>query len=384
MKSVWAIRPEDGLSPTILGVKIMSEEGNFGYYEAISLMVITIVMKAFFTSPSALVGIVGTSGWYMTIIAMLVAILGFMFLYFLLKRFNNKNLMEIADIVMGKQLGSIILIFIAVFFLVIASINMREYIEVLKVYVLTESPPSFLMVLLSVSVAVLSYMGLETIARYSRFFIYILFLGYILVLLLSTQNFVPRQLYPIFGYGLDKTIVAGVKRCSAYGEIVILGIIASSLQGHKEVKKIGLWSILISGIVISSSLLVYSLVFPYTVGQEITSPMYEMAALIDYGGFLQRMEPIFLFLWNFGSFIEITVLFYAVLMIYCYVFKIKDKRPIILPMLTVLYCLNFLPKGLSEVIDYIELTRAWGGLLFFLPPIIIYIVAIIRKKKELQ
>ena len=205
---------------------------------------------------------VGTAGWYMNILSMLVAILGFMILLSLLKRFNNKNIMQISDLVLGKPVGSIMLITLAALILLVSSINMREYIEVMKVYVMPESPPSFLMVLLSISVAVLSFMGLETIARYSKFIIYILSAGYILVILLSTQNFVPRQLYPVLGYGLDKTIITGLQRCSVYGDIAILGIIASSLQGYREIKKIGLWSILISGIVFSTSLLAYSLVSP--------------------------------------------------------------------------------------------------------------------------
>ncbi len=361
----------------------MNKEGKFGYHEAISLMVITIVMKVFFTGPAIIMSTVGTAGWYMNILSMLVAILGFMILLSLLKRFNNKNIMQISDLVLGKPVGSIMLITLAAQILLVSSINTREYIEVMKVYVMPESPPSFLMVLLSISVAVLSFMGLETIARYSKFIIYILSAGYILVILLSTQNFVPRQLYPVLGYGLDKTIITGLQRCSVYGDIAILGIIASSLQGYREIKKIGLWSILISGIVFSTSLLAYSLVFPYTVGQEITSPMYEMASLIDYGGFLQRMEPIFLFLWNFGSFIEITLTFYAALMVFCHVFRIEDKRPVILPMLTILYCLNLIPRGISEVISVnINRLRTWGGVLFFTPSIILLVVALIRKKKE--
>ena len=111
--------------------------------------------------------------------------------------------------------------------------------------------------------------------------------------------------------------------------------------------------------------------------------MYEMASLIDYGGFLQRMEPIFLFLWNFGSFIEIALTFYAALMVFCHVFRIEDKRPVILPMLTILYCLNLIPRGISEVISVnINRLRTWGGVLFFTPSIILLVVALIRKKKE--
>ena len=138
----------------------MIREGNFGYHEAISLLAITILAKTFFTSPAILVGIVGTAGWYMTLISALTAMFGFMFLYLLLKRFPNKNIMEIADMVLGK-LGSIIFLFLfGGFLLWSASISIREFAEVLKVYVLPQSPPSFIIILFLITIIVLSFMGL--------------------------------------------------------------------------------------------------------------------------------------------------------------------------------------------------------------------------------
>lgn len=360
----------------------MIKEGNFGYHEAISLLVITIVTKVFFTSPAILVEIVGTSGWYMTIISMLVAIFAFMFLYLLLKRFPQKNIMEIADLVLGKLGSTIFLLILGGFLLWTASASVREFAEVLKVYVMPKSPPSFIMILFLVTIIVLSFMGMETIVRFAKFIIYILGAGYILVVLLSSQNFAPRHLFPLLGYGLDTTIIHGLLRSSFYGDIVIIGVIASSLQGYKEIKRIGFSALLISGFLTSFSLLVFTLVFPYTVGQELTSPMYEMAARIDYGGFMQRMEPLFLFLWNFGTFIEVSFILYATIMIYCHVFRIEDKRPIILPMVTTLYSLSLIPKSIIEVTSgLVQTLRSWGWIIYYMPPIVILIIAFIRKKK---
>ncbi len=360
----------------------MLKEGKFGYHEAISLIVITISTRVFFTSPAVVAAIVGTSGWYMTLISALVAAFAFMFVYLLLKRFPRKNLMEINDLVLGRWVGSIVSFIFAGFLLFTASTNMREFSEVLKVYVLPKSPPSLIMVFFTLCVIVLSFIGLETIARFAKFIIYILAAGYIIIILLSTQNFSIHRLFPLFGYGLDTAILNGINRNSVYGPVTLVGVIALSLHGPKEIKRIGFSSIIISGIVISSAVLAFDLVFPYETALELVSPMYAMAALIDYGGFLQRMEPIFLFLWNFGTFIEVTLLFYGVLMIYCHVFKISDKRPIILPLATALYSLNLLPSGISEVVSgFVPALRAWGWIFYFLPSIIVLVVAVIRKKK---
>ena len=321
----------------------MIRDGNFGYHEAISLLAITILAKTFFTSPAILVGIVGTAGWYMTLISALTAMFGFMFLYLLLKRFPNKNIMEIADLVLGRLGSTIFLLILGGFLLWTASVSVREFAEVLKVYVMPKSPPSFIMILFLVTIIVLSFMGMETIVRFAKFIIYILGAGYILVVLLSSQNFAPRHLFPLLGYGLDTTIIHGLLRSSFYGDIVIIGVIASSLQGYKEIKRIGFSALLISGFLTSFSLLVFTLVF-LTVGQELTSPMYEMAARIDMVGLCSEWNR-FSFSLNSG-FIEVSFILYATIMIYCHVFRIEDKRPIILPMVTTLYSLSLIPKVL--------------------------------------
>ena len=140
----------------------------------------------------------------MTLISALTAMFGFMFLYLLLKRFPNKNIMEIADMVLGK-LGSIIFLFLfGGFLLWSASISIREFAEVLKVYVLPQSPPSFIIILFLITIIVLSFMGLETIARFAKFIIYILGVGFILVFPAFCPEHCTSVSFPLLGYGLIK------------------------------------------------------------------------------------------------------------------------------------------------------------------------------------
>lgn len=360
----------------------MIKETKFGYHEAISLIVITIFIRAFFTSPGRVVEQVGTAGWYMTLISAATAALLFLPIYFLLKRFPDKNITQINDLVLGKVAGSAFSFIAGIFLLAIVAINFREFTEMLKTYVLPNSPPSFIMIVFLMGVIALSFMGLETIARYAKLLIYVLIAGYFLVVILSIKNFKFAHILPILGFGLDKTIINGLLRSSFYGDVVIVAFIASSLHGIKEIKRIAFSSILISGILTSSALLTFSLVFPYTTAQELTAPMYEMAAMIQYGSFLQQMDPFFLFFWNFGSFIEISIIFYCAIINYCYVFRISDKRPIILPMATLVFCISLIPKGISEVIGReIEFIRKWGWIFYFVPSMIVLVIAVIRKKK---
>jgi spore germination protein KB len=73
-----------------------------------------------------------------------------------------------------------------------------------------------------------------------------------------------------------------------YKLVLKLAVVASSLQGTKHVKKAGYFSLVLSGILASFALLAFTLTFPYCTRAEITAPMYQITAMIDYGRLLQK------------------------------------------------------------------------------------------------
>lgn len=359
----------------------MIKEGKFGPSEAIWLTTFAISAKVFYTSPAIVSSLVGTAGWYMTLISMVVAVIGFTFIYLLLKRFPGKGIIEIFEITLGRYIGFIFSLLLALLLVSISAIRVREFTEVLKVYVMPLTPPTFILILFIGTVAVLNILGLETIARFSKLISYILIFGFFVVIILGQQNYSIHRLFPILGYGLKKTLYNGVIRSSVYGEVIILAVFAGSLQGIKHIKKAGYISLLLSGFLISIALLAFIMTFPYYVAMEITSPMYEMATLIDYGRFLQRVEPIFLFIMSISSLISVSAVFHAFVSIYCKMFRIQDTRPVILAASIITFALAVSQKNISEVtFGSVQSFRDYGGLVFFIPPIISLIAAKLRKK----
>lgn len=360
----------------------MIERGKFGPEEAISLLTITIATKALSSSLSTVIQLVGPAGWYMTLISAGVSILFFSFIYLLLKMFPKKNLMEIFDEVLGKCLGRSFSFVIAASLLLIAALNLREFTDMLKIYVMPLSPPIYIMVLFLLGILTFSFLGLESLARFSRLASYSLLFGFIMVIVMSFENFRLHRLFPILGHGLFKTVYYGVMRSSAYMEVLLVGVFASSFQGIKYVKKIGFISLILSGVIISSAILACDLVFPYFTGREIVAPMYTMVSIINLGWFFQRLDPLFIFIWNISSLISVTAKFYGSLMIFCHIFNIDDKKPVIIPFGILLLTLATIPRDIITVIKvYMPFVMQWGGTVFYLLPCMILIIAILRKKK---
>ena len=359
----------------------MIKEGKFGPQEAIWLTTIAIASKVFYTSPATISNLVGTAGWYMTLISASVAAIGFTFIYLLLKRFPGKDIIEIFEITLGRFWGFIFSALLALHMVSIAAVRTREFSEVLKVYILPLTPITFVLILFIGAVVVLNTLGLETLARFSKLTAYTMAVGFFIVLALGQQNYSIHRLFPILGYGLGKTILHGVIRSSVYGEVIILAVFAPSLQGIEHIKKAGYTSLALSGFFISIALLAFILTFPYYVAMEVTSPMYEMITLIDYGRFLQRVDPIFLFIMAISSIISVSAVFCAFVSIYCKMFRIQDIKPVIWAASIITFALAMSQKSISDVtFGSVQYLRNYGGLVFFIPPLISLIAAKLRKK----
>ncbi|HBN85838.1 MAG TPA: hypothetical protein DDZ89_18575 [Clostridiales bacterium] len=123
-------------------------------------------------------------------------------------------------------------------------------------------------------------------------------------------------------------------------------------------KKEGIISIVLSAFFISATLFAYSLTFPYFIEQEITSPLYELSTLIDYGRHIQRLEPIF-FTLIFSSLITTTVIYYAFITIYCKMFKISDRKPIIIAGVFVLMSASLLQPDVVSTFEQVQVLRKY-------------------------
>jgi hypothetical protein len=63
-------------------------------------------------------------------------------------------------------------------------------------------------------------------------------------------------------------------------------------------------------------------------------------------------------------------------------FRIKDKKPLIFPFAIILFSLSMIPRGIMDVISiYRQDLMQYGWIVFYIPPLIALITAIIRKKK---
>ena len=79
--------------------------------------------------------------------------------------------------------------------------------------------------------------------------------------------------------------------------------------------------------------------------------------------------------------IGISLIFYSSIWLYCKIFNINDKRPIILAGCVILFLISLLQKDIISVITgNVSLIRYYGFIPYFIIPLLALIVAAIRRK----
>jgi len=354
----------------------------FGKWEAVSLILNMICTKIFLFFPRMTVEIAGTAGWIMTLYNCAVVLIMFTVLISLYKKFEGKDILDIAEIAGGKLLKVFTGIVLASFLLVLEAAVLRQFSEDMKVVSLPITPLSFIMILFLIGIIAGCFFGLEAIVRYLSIVVPVIATGFIIILVAIIPKIDITNITPILGTGPYDIFVKGFPQISIFSELIIIFLIMPYLGGYNNGKSVGYTTIWLATMFFTLGSLFYILVFPYPESVERFLPIYQMSRLIDLGRFFRRIEPIFVFIWAMGALTDLVSLFYFTVYTISRSFDIKYQRPLILPFAVILFCIAFIPPDIDVVIRIIRvfyskvawiLTFAFSGM--------ILLTAFLRKRK---
>ncbi len=323
----------------------------FGKWEAVALLINSICTKIFLNYARVSVENAGTAGWILSIYISLVTLIVFTLLIRLYKRFEGKDILEVAEMGGGKILKILTGLIIAGVLFYLTVITIREFSEDMKVISLPTSPLSYVMIFFIVGVIIGSFLGLESIVRYHAILVPVIATAYILILIGAIKLMDISNVYPILGTGAYDIFGKGFFRVSVFGELLLLFLIIPYIGSYKNAKRIGYTAIGFSSVFFILGSLAYILSFPYPSNMEPFLPMYQLARLITYGRFFQRIESIFVFIWATAALMNLTVNFYFMVYVLSRIFDMKYIRPLIMPCAILVFSTAFVPQSLISVLN---------------------------------
>lgn len=352
-----------------------------GYAEAIALAMIFTGSKAFLGYPRFLVEVGMTAGWLIAFIGMLLSMLFWLAISALLNRFPRKSLIEINKLTLGRFGGLAANLALLAYLIFSTSNLLRIFSDAVIITALPEAPISAIALLFIGVMWLTAYLGLESISRNAFIALPFILTGVSLVLLLLYPFWNFKELFPLFGTGLPSILLQGVLDTSAFGEILILAILAPnfSFDGTK-LRNIGLFSIGILGLYFISITIVFLMVIPVPTTLENLTPFYQLSRSIYISKYYQRLESVFVLFWTYTAFLRLSLGLFVAASVTRDTFSLPYYRPLLPSMVIIFLALALTPAEMTTAITYerYRLMLSWVITLFM--PACIWAIAVLRRK----
>jgi spore germination protein KB len=364
----------------------LTKNENIGHREALTILIIAMSGKIFLSFPRNMAVLGESAGWIIVLLAGILSLIGFLFIYFLLRKYPGKNIIEIARVVSGSVIGSMVGVVFFIFFLLITSFYLRQFVESFILTILPRTPISVITFSLMVILVYGCLLGIETISRVAWFFGPYLLAGLIIILLFGMSHADVQRLLPILGTGPAALLKASLTNISLFSEILLFGLIAPLIANQAKLFGVGFYSIIIAILINIALTIVMILVFNYIASARLIFPAFQLARLITLEKFIQRVEAVFVFLWFFTAAIQLSALFYGTVISFAQAFRIGDYRPLSIPLGVLVFTISLIPTSMTQAVNLndFQISKYYSIVVFGVPLLLWLVSLMIHKKSSEQ
>ncbi len=354
-----------------------------GKFEAIALIIMITINQIIFNLPNTIIMNTGSSAWLNVIVISIVAILFCLLICKLFKSFPTQDIVDISEYLGGKTLKTIVGILYILFFIFVAGIFLRYLSSSLKLIYFEKSPIVFLLLLFLIPVVLTIKLGIKPVAQVNLVFTPIVLFSMLIILFATAKDFVPERIFPILGFGADKTFLIGLNNIFTFSSFAYLYFLIPVLKEPKDFKFIAVTSIIISAIYLFLSVVCLLMIFPFIAFSDEMLSVYLLTRLIEFGKFFQRVDAIFIFVWILSTFSFLSITTGFINRILKKLIKIKNHKEMSYSICAIIFSVALIFKNISDM-KYIQntLLKYIVILLVFVISLIILILANLKHKKE--
>lgn len=350
--------------------------------EAITLILIITINKLFINMPQIILLSCGSSSILNVIFISIIIILFTYIICKLFKYFSNYDIIDISSFLGGNFLKYLIGTFLVVYLIIISSIFLRDFVEIIHVLYYPNSPILYLLLFFIVIAIVSNSIGNKSIVKTNVILSFLMIFSLLISYFTISPNITFERIFPILGYGTYETFFSGLTNIFAFNGLIILYILPPLLENKKDFTKASMIAVVISSILIALATASMLLTFSFSPFMKEISPLYMLLSNNELGKYLQHPESLFLFTWvlSFMSYLNV------ICMLLIYILKklthVKNEKPFIIIISLIILMLSLIPKNIMEVRELGKslLKYAASPAIFLVFPIIL-ILANLKQKK---
>lgn len=319
------------------------------------LVTATILATNILFIPSNVVREAGEMGWITLLVAggLDIAVGGLLF--YLGRKFPEKDFIQYAFTLAGVIPGAIINFLFLSFLLLAATLSVRTFGDFITENYLPQTPPSFIIGLVVLVAGAGSFYGLESIARASELITPPALGLLLLILALVLPDLDLARLRPLSFEAVGSVLRASLVPASLFGECVIMGMLMPFVQEQRKTLLAKATAVTVAALVVSLLVAAAVGVFGARQTANFTCPLNQLTRIISIGGFLERLEALFMSLWMLTAYIKISIFLWVIAWGLRQWWKLTDYRSLLVPLgLVVALLAELVASSCTEIIAYLE------------------------------
>ena len=150
--------------------------------------------------------------------------------------------------------------------------------------------------------------------------------GLVILLLAPIKDFEVQRLFPIFGYGLDKTFLFGISNLFALSGLGYIYLLPPLLKENTSLKRITIISTMLSSIALFFSVLCILFVFSFHINTNENMTLYLLTMVVHHGNIIHGINILFMLIWILSIVAYISTSIFFVIFVLKKITNIRAKN----------------------------------------------------------
>jgi len=309
----------------------------------------------FVTMPRVAAEVAGKDAWLAIFLTGAVALAAGWAIMRLNMIFPTVTAVEYSEAVVGRYTSGLFMAGLLIYLLGFAGLSLRAFADVLKMFLLNQTPLEVTTVAMLAVVIYATQHGINTLSRLAGFFGMIVVAAAVFILLLSFQKAEFYRVQPILDNGIGP-IIERVPRLLLFylpGMTVFFFLVPFQRKPNLLLPA-GLTGISTATVLFTLASVSAMVVLGLESVLSETYPFFTLAKTIAYPGtFLERLEAIYMTVWILSAFLTTLSSYCFANLILVRKFRLRGPRPFPFLLAPVVYVLALLPANDLAALDWV-------------------------------
>lgn len=353
---------------------------SYGFFATI---IVTVIGVGIFSFPKELALYVGSDSWIITILAGVIALVIF---YLLVKAVQENDYMDFSDMLtknFGDFFGSFVNLLYCIYYILVISIGMRTFVEVIKMYLLEKTPTEFILILTILAGTYLIRGEKNAVIKFNEIAFWLMFIPIGIILLFTFSQSQLVNIIPTLDNKPMDYLLAFKTPIYAYTGISIAYMVLPALKNKNSIKNVIKKSIIFITVFYTVVVILCLAVFGKEQMKVIIWPTITMMKSINLpSSFIERWEGVVMTLWTIFYFSTFINGYYVSTNALKDVFKLEDVRISLLIIAPAIYIFAIYPRSIVSLHNIsTTILPVFSALIVVILPLALLLTNMLRKKR---